>query len=68
MECECFTSECECITCNNFKVPININTEKMVKKIAEMLGLSSIEVIEIKCEREDVSWSDYCIRCHLVVA
>ena len=64
MECECFASKCECITCNNFKVPINVDV--IVKKIAEMLG--SIKVRKIKCKREDFSWSDYCIRCRLVVS
>jgi hypothetical protein len=69
-------SECECVICNSFKA-ININTEKIVKKIAEMLGLSSIkmidegyfsidDIVEIRCEREDFSWSDYCIRCFVV--
>ena len=76
MECETNNSY-TCIECANFKRPIS--PVAVVKKIAEILGDLDAEVkyvgdgvyiLEgkvIRCEREDFSWSDYCIRCYLVV-
>jgi|GEM_PF-7023330 hypothetical protein len=43
-----------------------------VRKVDEGVYLlidetTSTARIKIKCEREDFSWSDYCIRCYLLL-
>jgi len=74
MECETNNSYIACIECASFKRLITPTA--VVKKIAEILGLLDAKIKHdgdayilegkvIRCEREDFSWSDYCIRCYL---
>jgi len=75
MECE--TNEyVSCTACNSFKAPIDVY--RIVQKIIKTLGLAEEEIeyrgegsyhageIEIRCERIEFSWSDYCVRCFVV--
>jgi hypothetical protein len=81
----CFTYSMDCLKnvctkCVSFKEVIDVKEiEKMVKKIAEMLGLppnfqkeDGIYILQdgtkVVCEVvETATWSDYCVECSAVL-